>query len=248
MSAAQAVVQGSVVNIGSPAQMAYDGRAALWGSPRNAAAASPAAPPSIQPPLSVVQQNSPDGALLLTVGAYSVLYSKDAVFQKVGSDRHPLRPSPNPHTQFIRHLLCCGTVVQNDGYGLPLLCQSITACLPSVMRGAAVVTCDPERRSSAELRFHDGRPGCAGHRDGMGGFRDRHHGPEDEVRYGDLPGRRVHAGGQTGGLSSLANAAIGDGSRKGMARVNDQVETASSNPSFQHRRTARLGDTPSSLT
>ena len=81
--APQALVQGSVVNIGSPAQMAYDGRAALWGSPRAAAAASPAAPPSIRPPLSVMQQNSADGALLLTAGAYSLLYSTDAAFRKV---------------------------------------------------------------------------------------------------------------------------------------------------------------------
>ena len=79
----QAIVKGSVVNIGSPAQMAYDGRAALWGTPRTAAAASPDAPPSIQPPLSVLEQDADDGALLLQAGAYSLIYSTDASFQKV---------------------------------------------------------------------------------------------------------------------------------------------------------------------
>ena len=81
--AMQAIDKGSVVNIGSPAQMAYDGRAALWATPRAAAAASPEAPPSIQPPLSVLQQNADDGALLLQAGAYSLIYSTDATFQKV---------------------------------------------------------------------------------------------------------------------------------------------------------------------
>ncbi len=79
----QAVVKGSVVNIGSPAQMAYDGRAALWGTPRTAAAASPEAPPSIQPRLSVLEQDVEDGALLLQAGAYSLIYSTDETFQKV---------------------------------------------------------------------------------------------------------------------------------------------------------------------
>ena len=89
----QALVQGSVVNIGSPALMAYDGRAALWGSPRAAAASSPAAPRSIQPPLSVVEQDTADGALLLQAGAYSLMYSTDATFQKVNTRSSRTAPS-----------------------------------------------------------------------------------------------------------------------------------------------------------
>ncbi len=94
--ATQAIVKGSVVNIGSPAQMAYDGRAALWGTPRTAAAASAQAPPSIQPPLSVLEQDADDGALLLQIGAYSLIYSTDATFQKVPSNTTPHWTLPRP--------------------------------------------------------------------------------------------------------------------------------------------------------
>jgi hypothetical protein len=133
VSAAQAIVQGSVANIGSPAQMAYDGRAALWGSPRAAAAASPAAPPSIQPPLSVVQQNSSDGALLLTAGAYSLLYSKDAVFLKV----HPYLTLFGPHPldfnpEICRYSYPALTVHPMQSSCRLFIARATNACLSSI--------------------------------------------------------------------------------------------------------------------
>lgn len=79
----QGIVLGSVVNIGNPSAMAYDGRAALWGSPRTNASTDGLQPSSIQPPLSQLVQKALDGGLLLRVGALSIKLSANAQFQAV---------------------------------------------------------------------------------------------------------------------------------------------------------------------
>ena len=81
----QGIVRGSVVNIGNPSSMAYDGRAALWGSPRSNASseAHPIQPSSILPPLSQLVQRAEDGGLLLRVGALAITLSTDAGFKAV---------------------------------------------------------------------------------------------------------------------------------------------------------------------
>lgn len=80
---AQGLLRGSVVNIHNPSAMAYDGRAALWASPRSAAASSSSCHASIQPPLSQVTQAVADGKNLLRAGALGISLSTNTSFRMV---------------------------------------------------------------------------------------------------------------------------------------------------------------------
>lgn len=99
------------MNIGNPSAMAYNGRAALWASPRLTAANSSLAPSSIQPPLSVLVQRGKDGGNLLHVGALSLKLSKNLAFLAVSTIGDWLVPN---HCQDIAHVnLLCHSVVRH---------------------------------------------------------------------------------------------------------------------------------------